>query len=238
MACRPPSGRSRTDRAKYEVRAVQADDHEHHPARVPELLVEDGRGGPEVHHDDPQAVERVVEERGAHERLPHPADRAGVEPQDLVVEAPVRAHQPDVEHVEKDERPDGDAGDPVECPCEHSFAASVLEVSHRETRLRGGPGMRRLAMAGLVRVDLRIVGRRAGAGRVASAACATAEDTSRGTIGSRYAHPDAGAAVKIQEADAKSLLAAQGLPVPPWAVARTPAEARAAAGVRATAHGG
>ncbi len=35
--------------------------------------------------------------------------------------------------------------------------------------------------------------------------------------------------MKIQEADAKTLLAAQGLPVPPWAVARTPAEARAAA---------
>jgi succinyl-CoA synthetase beta subunit len=35
--------------------------------------------------------------------------------------------------------------------------------------------------------------------------------------------------VKIQEADAKSLLLAQGLPVPPWDVARTPAEARAAA---------
>jgi succinyl-CoA synthetase beta subunit len=35
--------------------------------------------------------------------------------------------------------------------------------------------------------------------------------------------------VKIQEADAKSLLAAQGLPVPPWEVARTPAEARMAA---------
>jgi len=35
--------------------------------------------------------------------------------------------------------------------------------------------------------------------------------------------------VKIQEADAKSLLLAQGMPVPPWEVARTPAEARAAA---------
>jgi succinyl-CoA synthetase beta subunit len=35
--------------------------------------------------------------------------------------------------------------------------------------------------------------------------------------------------VKIQEADAKSLLLAQGLPVPDWSVARTPAEARAAA---------
>jgi succinyl-CoA synthetase beta subunit len=35
--------------------------------------------------------------------------------------------------------------------------------------------------------------------------------------------------VKIQEADAKSLLAAQGLPVPPWAVAHTAAEARQAA---------
>jgi succinyl-CoA synthetase beta subunit len=35
--------------------------------------------------------------------------------------------------------------------------------------------------------------------------------------------------VKIQEADAKSLLVAQGLPVPPWDVARTSAEARAAA---------
>jgi succinyl-CoA synthetase beta subunit len=35
--------------------------------------------------------------------------------------------------------------------------------------------------------------------------------------------------VKIQEADAKSLLVAQGLPVPAWEVARTPQEARAAA---------
>ncbi len=35
--------------------------------------------------------------------------------------------------------------------------------------------------------------------------------------------------MKIQEADAKSLLVAQGLPVPPWEVARNPAEARAAA---------
>ena len=35
--------------------------------------------------------------------------------------------------------------------------------------------------------------------------------------------------MKIQEADAKSLLVAQGLPVPPWEVAHTPAEARAAA---------
>ena len=35
--------------------------------------------------------------------------------------------------------------------------------------------------------------------------------------------------MKIQEADAKTLLVAAGLPVPPWAVARTPAEARDAA---------
>ena len=35
--------------------------------------------------------------------------------------------------------------------------------------------------------------------------------------------------MKIQEADAKSLLVAQGLPGPVWAVAHTPAEARAAA---------
>jgi succinyl-CoA synthetase beta subunit len=35
--------------------------------------------------------------------------------------------------------------------------------------------------------------------------------------------------VKIQEADAKTLLVAQGLPVPRWEVAHTPAQARAAA---------
>ena len=35
--------------------------------------------------------------------------------------------------------------------------------------------------------------------------------------------------MKIQEADAKSLMLAQGLPVPPWKVARTPAEVEAAA---------
>ena len=42
--------------------------------------------------------------------------------------------------------------------------------------------------------------------------------------------------MKIQEADAKSLLLAQGLPVPAWEVAHTPAEARAAA-VRMIASG-
>ena len=35
--------------------------------------------------------------------------------------------------------------------------------------------------------------------------------------------------MKIHEADAKSLLVAQGLPVPAWAVARTPTGAREAA---------
>jgi succinyl-CoA synthetase beta subunit len=35
--------------------------------------------------------------------------------------------------------------------------------------------------------------------------------------------------MKLQEADAKSLLVAQGLPVPTWAVAHTAAEARVAA---------
>ena len=35
--------------------------------------------------------------------------------------------------------------------------------------------------------------------------------------------------MKLQEADAKKLLLAEGLPVPPWEVARSPAEARAAA---------
>jgi succinyl-CoA synthetase beta subunit len=38
------------------------------------------------------------------------------------------------------------------------------------------------------------------------------------------------ACVKIQEADAKSLMLAQGLPVPPWEVARIPEEVHAAAG--------
>ena len=44
--------------------------------------------------------------------------------------------------------------------------------------------------------------------------------------------------MKIQEADAKALLLAQGLPVPPWEVARTPAEARAAAQRLAGSSGG
>ena len=35
--------------------------------------------------------------------------------------------------------------------------------------------------------------------------------------------------MKLQEADAKSLLVAQGLPVPAWEVAHTAEEARAAA---------
>jgi succinyl-CoA synthetase beta subunit len=42
-------------------------------------------------------------------------------------------------------------------------------------------------------------------------------------------HQELSPLVKIQEADAKTLLVAQGLPVPEWEVARTPEEARAAA---------
>src|SRR5688572_28888144 len=41
--------------------------------------------------------------------------------------------------------------------------------------------------------------------------------------------PEPSPPVKIQEADAKSLLVAQGLPVPGWEVAHTVPEARAAA---------
>src|SRR5215218_4146217 len=50
-------------------------------------------------------------------------------------------------------------------------------------------------------------------------------------IGSRPTSAPGGPArrVKIHEADAKSLLVAQGLPVPAWEVARTPTQARAAA---------
>jgi len=58
--------------------------------------------------------------------------------------------------------------------------------------------------------------------------CPTA--SGRGTIGGPCTtSPEGRAPVKIQEADAKSLLVAQGLPVPRWTVARTPAEAREAA---------
>jgi succinyl-CoA synthetase beta subunit len=46
---------------------------------------------------------------------------------------------------------------------------------------------------------------------------------------SRRVHATESSRVKIQEADAKSLLLAGGLPVPGWEVARTPEEARAAA---------
>jgi succinyl-CoA synthetase beta subunit len=56
-----------------------------------------------------------------------------------------------------------------------------------------------------------------------------------GSISTRYHHlPGCHSSrspprVKIQEADAKSLLVAQGLPVPDWDVARTPKDARSAA---------
>ena len=45
----------------------------------------------------------------------------------------------------------------------------------------------------------------------------------------RTRRPGDGPRVKIQEADAKTLLVAQGLPVPDWEVARTPDQARVAA---------
>src|SRR3954469_19828464 len=46
---------------------------------------------------------------------------------------------------------------------------------------------------------------------------------------SRIAHEEPRPPVKIQEADAKSLLVAQGLPVPGWEVAHSVPDARAAA---------
>ncbi len=72
--------------------------------------------------------------------------------------------------------------------------------------------------------------------------CADVPIRPRGTIAldptrsAELTPPSAGATpsrevarVKIQEADAKSLLLAQGLPIPPWEVAHTAADARAAA---------
>ena len=61
--------------------------------------------------------------------------------------------QPDVQHVEQDEGPDGDAGDAVEGPRQHPLATAVLQVTHRETRLLAGArrGRRRLSTARQVR---------------------------------------------------------------------------------------
>ena len=56
-------------------------------------------------------------------------------------------------------------------------------------------------------------------------------DDRRGTIRVPVPTPERSVPrVKLQEADAKSLLVAQGLPVPAWEVAHTAEEARAAAG--------
>ncbi len=59
--------------------------------------------------------------------------------------------------------------------------------------------------------------------------CQPPHPNQRGTIASPAPPSGACPRVKLQEADAKSLLDAQGLPVPPWTVAHTAEEARAAA---------
>jgi hypothetical protein len=76
---------------------------------------------------DPQAVEGVIQEGRPEEHLADPPDRAGVDRQDVVVRLRVAAHQVDVDDVEDDECPDGDAADAMEGPGEHPLAASVSE---------------------------------------------------------------------------------------------------------------
>ena len=125
-------------------------------------------------------------------------------------------------------------------PREHPLATAVLQVTHRETRLLAGARRgRRLSLHG------EPAGRRAAAvpcRRRVPGGCrhaypsprarrgrgAVPGPSARGTIAPRPAAPQE-SPVKIQEADAKPLLVAPGCPFPPWAVARTPAEARAAA---------
>src|SRR4051794_18414488 len=63
----------------------QADDHEDEPRGQPDLAVVPGHPRPEVHDDDPQAVQGVVEQGRPEEHLPHPPGGAGVDRQDVVV---------------------------------------------------------------------------------------------------------------------------------------------------------
>src|SRR4051812_6574469 len=98
--------------------------------------MEPGEWWPEVHHDDPQAVEGVVQDGGAEEPLHDDPARRGIDREEAVVYPWGSADEEDVDDVEDHEEPDRDPGDAVERPREHPLAAPVADQHQASARPR------------------------------------------------------------------------------------------------------
>ena len=107
------------------------------------LAVIDGHARPEVDDDDPQAVQRVVQQRRAEHDLQQPPGDAGVEREHLVIQLRVAADEVDVDHVQDDEGEDADAADAMEGPREHALAAAVAQEERDPTHALLAVALRR-----------------------------------------------------------------------------------------------
>ena len=87
--------------------------------------------GPEVDEDDPQPVERVVEDRADEADLEEVDDRGLVRGDDEVVGLGGDPHERRVEHVHEEEEEDRDAGDAVEDPGPHALATAVQRADRQ-----------------------------------------------------------------------------------------------------------
>ena len=118
--------------------------------------------------------------------------------------------------IEPEDRGSCKLGEGVMIASSRSFHEILLHVAPR--RRRGRRGRAHRVWRGVHPVSFRIRGHSRG-GSATIASPADGHHSLEGNL----------PRVKIQEADAKSLLVAQGLPVPDWDVARTPEDARSAA---------
>ena len=93
---------------------------------------------PEVNEDDAQAVEGVEDDRADEPNLCNTHEGGLVGTDDGVVGLRTDADKRSVQDVDQQEEVDANAGDPVEDPRPHAFAAAVQSSSGDDTFLAGG----------------------------------------------------------------------------------------------------
>ena len=162
------------------------DDPEHHALVLRAL-------GPEVHEDDPDAVERVEHDGGDEAGLTESHDRVLVRGDDVVVRLGGDAHERRVEHVHEQEEEDGDAGHAVRDPRPHAFPPSVersgrhFAGSRRWGRCRHwGPSWRVRGSDDGVLVSSTVVNRVRTQPVGETARCEVLHSCRHGSLGARY----------------------------------------------------
>ena len=93
---------------------------------------------PEVNEDDAQTVEGVEDDRANEPNLGNTHEGSLVGTNDGVVCLGAHTHEGRVQDVDKQEEVNTNAGDPVENPGPHAFAAAVKSSSGDDTFLAGG----------------------------------------------------------------------------------------------------